>query len=296
MAATTGYLTRAISRIRLLFDEPTVLKFSDDALIDMIRAGFSEVMREVNAVNTAKVHVRYDVAVTADVEDYELPPYIGEFLKFEKVDTNGRTEWEVIPQHHLNPYGPGYQIMGPILRISPAWKVGYTMRITYTPNGEMLPHEGTATSNAAGTTLTLGVSVTKGTLDTRPNAYAGYIVRLLDPTYAAPYGSDDFIQERPITAYNRLTKVATVSPAFSPIPTTTGGAQVYEVVPNEYLLFENVVIDWVVRRLAQATGDERREGQANRAFHSGLRALRLGRSRVEARRGMAFERASRIGR
>lgn len=299
-------LTDIINRAKLYVDEtPTGSKF-DSYMTEFVRIAWQQLSSDINATSRGKMEVRYDIEVVADTEDYALPPSVGQILKFEKVNSSGLVEWEIVPRHPLNPAGPGFQVLGPTLRISPTWSSGETMRLTYLPSGEVPPHDGTGeltatddgTDVTACTAMTINTVVT-GTLDTRENAYAGMVFRLLTEG-SGKWGESTgdtavIVQERMITAYDPLTKVITFSPGLDPLPEWSGtsftdGSCTYEVVPLHMKIVEEALALRIARKMAHVTGDMDRGQALNLEFHDALRTIKDQTTRAIARTGHRFER------
>jgi hypothetical protein len=124
-----------------------------------------------------------------------------------------------------------------------------------------------------GNQLTFASSVTDGTLDTRENAYAGYMLRVL---------SDDntIVQERIITAYDNTTRVATLSEALSPLGL---GTLTYEVVPQYSRLLRQVVSLRAAIDLLANEGNAKRIQTLTASYVVKMSALRRHLSKKESR-------------
>jgi hypothetical protein len=124
-----------------------------------------------------------------------------------------------------------------------------------------------------GNQLTFASSVTDGTLDTRENAYAGYMLRVL---------SDDntIVQERIITAYSNTTRVATLSEPLSPLGL---GTLTYEVVPQYSRLLRQVVSLRAAIDLLANEGNAKRIQTLTAAYAVKMSALRRHLSKKESR-------------
>lgn len=306
-------LARIIQKVRDYTSDPNNVdvKFDDTKILNHIRSSWDEVVHDVSRVASDKVRVRIDIQVVKDVSEYTLPPNVGQFLEFSKIADNGSVLWEVRPTHPLSPYGPGWMIEGPTLRLDPVWTRGETMRITYVPNGEVAPHAGTGTlipttSGGAVTAVTemalATPTPTTGEVDGRKNAYAGSILRIL--TAAGDWGASGattakVVQERIITGsdvYNNTGFSVTFSPSLDPLPGHTGatlddsGTCTYEIVPLFFHLCEEAVALLTSRRIAAVTRDYELRDALNLEYQSQLRLLQSQVVQREARRGRRFER------
>ena len=284
-----GFLSTVTANIRKYADEPeSDVKYTDAKLREFIRMAWTDVLSELNKVSKNKVRVRMDITIVADTYSYSLPPNIQEILMLEKIDsTSGRPEWEILPNHPLAPNGPGFTIEGPTIRFDPVWKRGETLRLTYVPNGEVEVYEGTISSGTS-TTITLPATGT-GTLDKRPQAYAGYTIRLGGGTYT---GSLDIVQERIVASYANGTRVCTITPALDPVPTNFTG-MTFELVPHFAYMCEHCIAMRVAMLIAATTKDDKRLVTLTREYHQMLRNLRMNLSHLNARTGSNMQRAVR---
>jgi hypothetical protein len=287
----TGFLKRVTDKIRKFANDPTISKrFSDAELLDYIRTAWAEVLDEVNRMSTQKLKARINVTIIAGQADYVLPPTIGQFLLFEKIEAvTGRPEWEVIPNHPLAPYGPNFSIEGPVLHLDPLWQSGYTMRITYVPNAEATLFEASAIAwdTTNGDDITIPATITDGSVDTRAKAYCGYVLRVL----GASQSGKDFIQERVVTDYDNENLKLIFTPALSPIPTE--GTVTFEVVPAHAFRYEDAIALKVARRLCLAIRDRNHAEDLRVEYQDVMRSLRLGHAQTEGRTGQKFQRAVR---
>ena len=287
--AGIGFLSKVEAKIREFADEPgTSAKFSDTRILDMMRRAFSDIIDDVNRVSLEKIRGRVDIVVVADQREYALPPYMGQFLEFKKLDDDGHIEWEATARHPLSPWGPGFTIEGPLLRLDPVWKTGHTMRIDFIPTGEAPIYEATADNSTLSTVTSPTPSGTAiaGTVDGHENAYVGYVLRILAPGGVGGVGSGAprSLQERIIASQDDTgtTPVFTVKPDFSPLP---GDQPVFEVVPAYSYRFEDLVALRVARFIAGVTGDKDRWESLNLEYHDSLQKVKLRKATAEGRKG-----------
>ena len=270
----SGFLSDVVSLIRKMTNEPaTGPKYTDADIVDLVQAAFDVILADI-AVNTDHaIMVRWTLNIVDNKLTYTLPANCSEVWAVRKINTTTQTaQWEMWPGNHFAFEGSGWVIEGNTLRLLRDWDQSETLEILYVPAGETHIHKGTASASTT-TTLTLDATPTDGTLDTRVQAYAGYMVRIL---------SDDssIVQERIISDYVNTTKVATVSEAFSP---TLAGTIVYEVLPQYSGLLKHVV---ALRAAIDLLSQERQtKGMSTleRNLASKMRALRLNSERKQGR-------------
>jgi hypothetical protein len=226
-----GFLSECVSLIRKATDEPdTGPKYPDADLIEYIHSAFDQVLASINVETDHPILTRRDVSVVSGTQDYLLPCNVSEIWRIAKIDTNsGVPIWEVWPTNEYTFRGDGWTVEGNILRFHHLNVNAETLEILYIAGGDVSIHTATASAGAA-STITFPASPTDGSLDTRPDAYAGYIVRTLSGTGAG--------QERIVSAYDSATRIATVRPAWTTAPDAT---TVYEVLPQYSRLIKHVI-------------------------------------------------------
>jgi hypothetical protein len=155
-------------------------------------------------------------------------------------------------------------IEGNTIRLLRDWNDSETLEVLYVPNAETLIHDG-STSSATPSTIVLDESPTTGSLDTRANAYEGYLVRVLTST-------EGYVQERYISGYDNTTRTATVNVDFDPDPT---GTLTYEVLPAYSNMVKEVVILKVARSILSGESDPQRRHLLTRELQEKVRTLRM---------------------
>lgn len=307
-----GVLSGIVSLVRTYADEPQQVggrvKFTNAAIMELAEAAWPEVVAEVWALGDDKVRVRHDVSIVANTHEYALPPYIGQIYSVEHYSNatavaNSQLLWEIEPRSFLNPYGPGWMIEGPMLYMDPRFPADTVVRLTYTPNGEVLAHEGVgtmvATANSTDvtgvTSVVLSNSPTLGSLDGRKEAYAGCILRVLNTVGGWEDADPAIVQERVIKTYDFTTRTATFAPSLNPLPAYTGTTLnnvncTYEVIPLHMGLCKDVLSLKVARKIFNVIGDGTRARSAHFEYLDALRTLKLGSSKKQARRKDQFVR------
>jgi len=282
----TGHLKSLVDKIRLYSNNPaTEAKFSDSNILDLIRTTWAQIILEHNNTAQNKIYAKLDITVVADQQDYVLPPTVQWVTHFAKMSTETlRPNWELVQRDELSVFGPGFRIDGPNLHLDPVWKSGETLQFKYIPNGEASLFEATTAvggwDTSTGLTITAPASVTDGTLDTRAHAYAGYILRVLSTTDS----SNNYQQERVITAYNNQTRVFTFAPALDPIPVDGGSDTItFEVVPAHAYLFEDAIAYRVAAMIATSDESNQVETRFQRRAQSILRNINLAATQINSR-------------
>lgn len=277
---------RMLQCIRQVLDEPAEnVKYTDQQLLSYARSAWSTVIQDLFNVADNPIVLRFDITVSSAAQEYVLPPIVGEILELAKIDSDTDLYlWEEVPSSRWNPAGPGFIIEGNVIRFSPKWQETHTLRLTFIPTGDMTVHTGDTTTFTA-TTVTMDDSPTTGALDLRENGYAGAILRILSATWGG--GEKQHVQERVVSSYDATTRVATVSPAFNPVP--SAGTLTYEIVPMLYNLLEMTVCFYTASMLLAIEGPARKQAAVEKKYAEMLRALRLRVANIENRIGDRFQ-------
>ncbi len=260
-----GFLSECVSLIRKATDEPdTGPKYPDNDLIEYIHSAFDQVLASINVETDHPILVRYEVPVVQGTQEYLLPCNMAEIWRIAKIDSDtGIPVFEVWP---TNPYtfrGDGFTVEGNILRFQHLNLTAETLEILYVAAGDVSIHTGTADAGAADS-ITFPASPTDGTLDIRPHAYAGYMVRPLDGVGAG--------QERIVSAYDAATRVATVRPDWTTAPDNT---TVYEVLPQYSRLIKHVVACYASLDVLANEAKSERRAEIERQLQRKMSALKM---------------------
>jgi len=266
-----GFLTRAIAVVRDATDEPELQpKYTDTKIAAYLQKSYAHVLSEANRCSRTPVTAQCDITIVGADEDqaYALPPVVKAIREMHMMDDTGNRLEPVRSRGTSHVWGPKYTLEGTTLKIrAGSFAEGDILRITFTPSGAAALHEGVCTIDATGTIVTLAETPTKGTRDTRINAYAGSTLRVLGATTTGNY-----VQDRLITAYDVTTLAATVSPAVNPIPT---GIITYEIAPPfDDILDEAIALDTALRILG-IEGNIARQQAISLTYQTALRDLRL---------------------
>lgn len=234
----SGFLSDCVTLVRRMTDEPSLLpKYTDADMVEHITSAMTVVMSELHNNSDHNIVCRFDITLVPGQQTYIMPPNMGELWAVRKMSlvTPIIPIYEVWADNHWSSHQSGFVLEYNEFRLLTDWRSTDVLEILYVPNGESLMHKATASSVAA-SSIIFPATVTDGTLDTRANAYAGYLIRILTDTTG-------FVQERIIDSYNNITRKATVTTDWDPLPT---GTVVYEVLPT----FSNIIKHCVCQQAA----------------------------------------------
>jgi len=270
----TSFIARTRESIRELAGEPGVnAKYSDTRLLTWIEKAYAHVLSEFNRRAANPLLCRYDLTISGDAEVYQLPPTIQRVIDVRWLDSQGRTQGHMNPRAWWHPAGPNFLFEGSTLRLDPPIRDGssYDLRIVYLPSGTVRLHTGTAgtiTNSVSDNqcTIVLDDSPAVGTLDTRPHAYAGSVLRILSAT------ENDYVQDRIIQAYDVTTKTATVVPHFD-ADLVPGGIVTYEIAPPFDETIDLLVATYVARTIVALEGDRNKFELLTEMWREQLRDL-----------------------
>jgi hypothetical protein len=295
---TGSFLDRLILGLRKYVDEPSVnVKYSDNDLIAKLAESWAELWVDANNNSNSPIIVRQDITLVVDQQDYILPPHVGKIVEWAKIeDSSGLTEWEIDTRGYWNPAGFGFRVEGNVIRLGSKPKEGHVLRLGFVPNGDISPIVGSFADNAplaaTSTTFTLNAATDKGMLDTRPNCYAGYTLRTFPTTAMTPDAAkgESITQERLISAYNPITRVATVAAAFDPIFSTPNTLEplTYEIVPMHLKMVESALMIRASQNILSMEGYEERYNLQMKEYQRKMRSLRMALATILGRRANKF--------
>lgn len=212
------FINRVIRLIRKDTDEPSInAKYSGADLLTLVEQGFQVALADLNALTDNPMKVRLSMTVGPDTTEYLLPPSVEQIIRIARIDPeSGRPQEIWTPRPEASWYGAGVLLEGRVLRLDPSITRGsddIELEIKYIPNGDVRLHYGFLEDLTA-TTCVLDRVPSFGKLDTRENAYVGTVLRIL----STDDEDTNYVQERTITAYDRTTREATLTPALDPLP------------------------------------------------------------------------------
>jgi len=272
---STSFLNRMVSRIRLLLDEPAInQKYSTNEIILFIEEEYAKILQDLNRQETTQIVARYAFQTTSSITTYQLPATVGNILSVGTEDTVNGTKTFFGVGSRLDPQGINMQIENNMIRFQdggvPTTTSTTPVVVYYLPNQcARLFHGGvTAVLSASQLTFTIGISNDIGTIDQRPNAYAGCIGRIL-PTTTSEVQQDRIIQSSSLSG-GVLT--ITLESDYNPTP---AGTPSFEIAPPFPQSLDNVVGSRVAFILAGNEGNKERVRTMALQFKSDMRALRL---------------------
>lgn len=262
----SGFLADCVSLVRKITDEPSNNpKYTDADLVELIQVAFDTAVADININTDHPILVRFNISINTTDLDYVLPPNVGEIWRIAKINDKSKLpDWEVWPGSEFDFSGRGFTIEGNMFRLLTPWnRIEPSVQILYVPNGEPQIHKATASGGTA-STIVFPSSVTDGTLDIRPQAYAGYLVRILSGAGAG--------QERYVESYDATTRTATVRGNWTTNPDSTS---VYEVVPHYSRLIKHVVCLYAALDVLSNEGNSERIQNVRTQLAVKMRSLRL---------------------
>jgi hypothetical protein len=273
-----AFLARAISDIRLHTDEPDVTaKYSDTDLITKIEQAYPVVLGEINRNSRTPIVARLTLTLEASKYVYPLPPNLGMVWAIYALDATNQTKFFYHSKGIHNPAGRMIWVEGKTLHIqNPEALMGVNSEVVveYTTVGTARLNNGICSVNTDGDEVTLPVTPSVGTLDTRDNAYAGCILRILDVTGTSPTG--DYVQERTVTDYDRTTRIATLNSPLDPVPVAGDGGYIYyEIAPAINQGMDGVLALYAAYMIMNVENNPKRAGGILAMYRDQVRNLRL---------------------
>lgn len=294
---STGQIQRAITTVRQFVDQSRVnAKYSDADILGFMNQAWAEVIGDLYSNSVCPPLVKHSVTLVQDQYWYDLPSSIGEIRQIMRKDTNGNYLWEIEPKAFFSPEGPGISFEGNQRFWTDPWHGGSSgsIELLYIPNGDVTLFLGTATfPNTTASTVKPTVT-TLGSLDRRPNAYAGSYVGLLAANDEVE-GTDDYfvVQQRICESYDARTGTLTVKPEFDyDISTWTpgdGDVVTVEVYPAEAPVVWPTICYHVARQLAGIEGHTDKFKMLTQLYMESKRAACLRWANFQTRNNSTFQ-------
>lgn len=240
----TDFITRSRDTIRELAAEPAIhAKYTDARLLVYLEQAYAHVFAELMRRMPSPIAMTYDLTLTSPATlTFALPPIMQRVLDVELLGsvntaTGDRQSYgHPQPRSIYAPQGRMWRVVANTLILDNALlnsvQAGATFRITFVPSGAVHLHTGSAgaivNTTAPATnncTIVLAAAPTIGVCDNRPNAYVGSVLRILSAS------TNNYVQERLITAYDVTTRKATLEPAFDAALLPGGATVTYEIAP-----------------------------------------------------------------
>lgn len=269
---TDSFLTRAIADFRRYADEPTVnAKYTDSVLADMLGQSYAHIIAEINRNKHEPVVARYTVTYVTGTSKYLLPPVISNIFAIYTEDTTTGTRVFFHSRSRYAMAGRSVWTEGNTLHVQQEnIDNGKVITIEYIPAGTPRLHNGTCTVDATGLVVTVGGAPNAGTMDTRLNAYGGMVFRLI----ASSDTAYNYVQERNILSYNRVSLALTLDIALNPNPQAVG-TTTYEIAPAIHVGLDHIMALYLAKWIAGIEGDLKRFRMVDALYHDVLRNLRL---------------------
>lgn len=270
-----SFLSRAIAAVRDYTDDPAVnAKWTDAKIIRQLELSYILVLGEKNRNALTPAVAKFEVTIAASTLTYDLPYTIGTVEAIYEGDGyGGKIFYDA--RGNYNPMGKRLWIEGNVLHMQRAGMIstGTTITVEYIPSGISRLHNGPCTINAAGTAVTFDATVDQGTLDTHVNAYLGDTFRHIKSIGTTV--TNNYMQERTITAWAHATRVATIAPALTAVPTSDDGEILYEICPNIHKGLDLIVPMHTSQFICEIEGQTVRARHLEKALQKALRHLRL---------------------
>lgn len=272
-ASGSGFISDVIGCVRRAVDEPsTEPKYTDSDILEFVSSAYDVVIADININTDHPILVRADLAVSPDSQTYNLPPHVAQIWRIAKINSTLHIpEWEAWPGSEFSFTGRGFQLEGNTIRFLSNWSQADTLQVLFVPNSETFMHKGTIDELDVGTdvtdtTIKFADGPDNGTRDTRPNCYAGYMVRLISSNTGR-------VEERIITSYDNITQIATINEAWQETPDDSADVE-YEVLPQFSRLIKHIVCLRAAIDILAQEGNQKRMQTQTVAYQVKLSALR----------------------
>lgn len=269
-------LVRCIELVRKWSDEPKLnSKYTDAYIIERAENAFALVLGEKRRQEQDPIVATVEVTISSGTYTYQLPACMGPVIAVYSTDANDQWGYKLFYSRYgsNNSYGKGVWVEGHTLHIQQGYNFNsQTLKVEFWPNGCARLHCGTCTLDTDGDAATLGATPYLGTMDRAINAYAGSIFRVIKVSGSTVVGN--VIQEVPITAFNAVTRVATLQQALDPIPTTDDGSIFYEIAPQIPIPLDSVLgmrVAWEINAIEQP----KKAAGCLAMYNSNMRHVRL---------------------
>jgi hypothetical protein len=279
-----SFLTRSLATVREMVDEPSInKKYTDARIITQLEKSYVHILGEVNRNSRTPAVGVYEITVnnnSSTEQAFALPHNAGMILAvYIEGELGNRIHEGSMGRHNL--LGRGVWIDGSTLKVqahsvfsATGSNAGtQTLKVEHVPIGVAKLHNGSLTLDADGDAATFAASPNVGALDTHPKAYMGCTLRILEVDGTTVTGN--VMQERTITDYNPVTRVADLDVALSPIPTTDDGSIYYEIAPTIHKGLDEIVATYTAYVIALNEGNHKRAAGLLKRYQTEIRTVRL---------------------
>jgi hypothetical protein len=274
-AYSDSFLSRGIIEVQDAVSEPIIkAKWTDAKIIRELEKSYMLVLNEINRNSKTQITAKYQITVAANTTKYILPYTMGSVRSIYNLDeTGGKVHYD--SRGPFNSAGRAIWLEGKTLNLQTTemYGQGLTLVIEYFPSGVARLHNGACTVSADGLTVTFGATPNNGVLDTHPEAYSGYVFRILGVDGTTVTGNN--LQERNILQYDHTTRQATLDVALNPIPTTDDGYIYYEIAPAIHKGMDTVLSLYAAYKIALTEGNRKRSDGILAAYRNEIRNVRL---------------------
>jgi hypothetical protein len=283
--AAGSFLQRAVAYIRKATDEPAVnAKYDDEDIIALMRDAWGEMWVDLNNNTRTPINASMEITITDEILEYALPPCVGrvERLVYRDADSNA-VLYELDPRGRFDQTGWGWRVEGNTLRLGRKWLVTDTLQLEYIPSGDVgfIAATWTGALDYTGSTVTLSSTTTNGVLDTRLQAYTGYMLRTLP-----------IQQEHIIATYDHTTLDCTLWTALNPEISLAGFEPLnYEVMPWMNRDMERAVMIRTALIILSNEGNAERLATQEREYVKAVRSVRMSLGSRSGRKAGQFDAA-----
>lgn len=290
MHSSGSILLTLCEHVRRYLDHPTVdAKYNDAYLVSNIIPPAIEHVFARNALGGDNpIRLTVPITLVANTAEYPLPATLGQLWRVYHLDTDGKMDAEIVPQNHYALNGPGWEIDGNVIRFNPAptaSEAGEVWYVEFTSDCSYLPHYSEASGAVASDnlTVTLASTPTLGSVDRRPNAYAGQMLRVLT-------ASNGVWQERVIASSTAgATPQVVLRNPFSPSLAGVTGLR-YEIGPAMSFSLLQAISLYATLDLGAATNiTPAKESQLTRLLKTAMKTVKDKAYNMQARTGRSFD-------
>jgi len=289
-AAPVGQLANLVAQIQFNCNESAYTnKYTASKLYPLIKANYSELMREIYRISPAKPVASFSFTAAPGTDTVVLPSNVGTVLRIfqRNTDTNlpQTILWERSADHTL---GPGFRLEGNVLRWLPKLTgESVPLVLEYTPNGEIDLATGSIAGNTSGnssTALVLDTTPDEGYFEKRLTAYVGNWVRLIGAASNPSGYSYVPVTERIVSSYDGTVPKVSVENAFDWNPTGVGASLVtYEIVPTNLSAVTPTLAFRTAYQIHNIEGNAKRASLLKEEYTNKIRDIRLAVSTLNPR-------------
>lgn len=289
-ALPVGQLATLCAQIRAAANEASYTnKYTDSKLYPLIRANYSELMREIYRLSPSKPICTFSFDAAPGTDTVILPSNVSTVERIFNRNTDTNLPQQLIwSRSHDHTMGPGFRLEGNLLRWLPKLQgVTVPLIMEYTPNGEVDIATGSIAGNTSGnsaTTLVLDSTPDEGYFERRLTAFVGNWVRLIGAASNPSGYSFVPVSERLVSSYDGTVPKVTVENAFDWNPTSVGASLVtYEIVPTNFAAVIPLLAFRTAYQIHNIEGNMKRAALLKEEYQAKMRDVRLAISSLNPR-------------